>query len=89
MGRSELEFLGGLLHQTTIYAQAQIDALPADMDVTEEMETIEAVIAPAYAIAERMIALPAKSHLDRQAKAKAQALIENGVSSITPMQQAA
>jgi hypothetical protein len=79
-----LEFLAGLLDQAARYAQTKIDAIPENAGIEYEAAEIESVIAPAAAIAERMIALPVKGGLDHMAKARAQAWLDGKYSHDLP-----
>lgn len=74
--RTDLEFLASLLDQAARYAQEKINAIPESVGVEEEMTEIEAIIAPAAAIADYMVALPVIGTADDAAKARAQAWLD-------------
>ncbi|RUW24652.1 hypothetical protein [Mesorhizobium sp. M4B.F.Ca.ET.013.02.1.1] len=72
----EMNFLGILLQQAMMYSKAKIDALPEDIDVDDECAAIEAASAPAFAIAQTISSLPAKSETENRIKATATAWMD-------------
>ncbi|WP_095802514.1 hypothetical protein [Mesorhizobium sp. WSM3866] len=72
----EMNFLGILLQQAMMYSKAKIDALPEDIDVDDECAAIEAASAPAFAIAQTISSLPAKSETENRIKATAAAWMD-------------
>ncbi|TIM82074.1 hypothetical protein [Mesorhizobium sp.] len=72
----EMNFLGILLQQAMLYSKAKIDALPDDVSVDDECGMIEAASAPAFALAETILSLPARSENEIRIKATATAWIE-------------
>lgn len=55
--RTNLFTLEAQLHHAAVASKATIDALPADLPIESEMEQISAASAPAYALADEMIAI--------------------------------
>ncbi|MER9450118.1 hypothetical protein [Mesorhizobium sp. M0254] len=72
----EMNFLGILLQQAMMYSKAKIDALPEGIEVDDECAAIEAASAPAFAIAETISSLPARSETEIRIKNTASAWIE-------------
>lgn len=72
----EMNFLGILLQQAMTYSKAKIDALPDDITVDDEFAMIDAASAPAFAIAQTISSLPARSETEIRIKATAAAWID-------------
>ncbi|RUU85466.1 hypothetical protein EOB59_31945 [Mesorhizobium sp. M7A.F.Ca.MR.176.00.0.0] len=72
----EMNFLGILLQQAMMYSRAKIDALPDDISVDDEFAAIDAASAPAFAIAQTISSLPARTETESRIKATAAAWIE-------------
>ncbi|RWB23899.1 MAG: hypothetical protein EOQ41_29590 [Mesorhizobium sp.] len=72
----EVNFLGILLQQAALYSRAKIDALPEDISIDDECAAIDAASAPAFAIAETISLLPARSKTEIRIKATAAAWID-------------
>lgn len=72
----ELAFLGNLLHQAALYSKAKIEAIPLDASTDDEFDMIDAVSAPAFAIAEQIASLPSYGPQGAEIKARAVSWIE-------------
>ncbi|MER9628353.1 hypothetical protein [Mesorhizobium sp. M0296] len=73
---AEFAFLRHALHIAAAYCQAVGDAIPQEASIRDEGDVISAASAPAFAIAEAIVALPARDPRDAEIQAKAIAWLD-------------